>query len=288
MQDLSFEGMLPPPSTVTKLIGIMAKDDAVGLGKKLPSTNHLDLLLQGEALVRPIYIVDSCVWRACKQSGASDDVLSRALGLVLGFLDEQDKISKAVRPYAGWGALVRPIKKSTLRQKLASASAIPKPQQQAASSPQHTPEVYDTHMPTACEAEQAGGEAVKRKILIVDDHAVNQKVALRMIQKILGSENVMADVANDGFEAVTLVTKSDGRPYELVLMDVQMPGCDGLEATRRIRAWESETGQKPLYICALTAHANQSDVDECIKCGMDRYLSKPVNLQDLRDLLQRN
>ena len=106
-----------------------------------------------------------------------------------------------------------------------------------------------------------------------------------MIQKILGSQNVTVHVGNDGFEAVSMIEKNKGAPYDVVFMDVQMPGCDGLQATRLIRAWEKETGHQPHFICALTAHANQRDVDECFYAGMDRYLSKPLNMQDIRDVL---
>ena len=128
----------------------------------------------------------------------------------------------------------------------------------------------------------------RRRILLVDDHVVNQKVALRMIQKVLGNDNVDVHVANDGFEAIALVEKNAPLhgPYHLILMDVQMPGCDGLEATKKIREWEEKTNAtKKHFISALTAHANKADVEHCIQVGMDKYMSKPLNLEDFRELL---
>ena len=75
--------------------------------------------------------------------------------------------------------------------------------------------------------------------------------------------------------------------YDVVLMDVQMPGMDGLEATRQIRNWEKQSGVPPVRIIALTANALTGDRDICLKAGMDDYLSKPIRLEALRTALTK-
>ncbi len=115
------------------------------------------------------------------------------------------------------------------------------------------------------------------RVLLVEDNAVNRKVALRLLAK-LGLE---ATAANNGAEAVEAVRRGG---YDAVLMDVQMPVMDGYEATRRIRQLERDgelSGHLP--IIAMTANAMQGDEDACLACGMDDYLSKPIQ----RDLLVR-
>ncbi len=118
------------------------------------------------------------------------------------------------------------------------------------------------------------------RILLAEDNAVNQKVALRILQRI----GLRADVAANGAEALDAVRQHAalGRPYDVVLMDVQMPEMDGLEATRRIRA--DATLPQPRVI-ALTANAMEGDREACLAAGADDYLPKPVKLDDLRDTL---
>jgi two-component system, sensor histidine kinase and response regulator len=122
----------------------------------------------------------------------------------------------------------------------------------------------------ADEAASANGEV---HILLAEDNRVNQAVASRLLAK-LGCSLV---VANNGHEAVELVTKQS---FDLVLMDVQMPEMDGLGATKRIRDHEKSThGHIP--IIAMTAHAMESDHARCLEAGMDGYLTKPINPQEL-------
>lgn len=195
-----------------------------------------------------------------------------------------------------WQTVTRPWKYSALHVKLAQAirncSADPKDVttakwKSAASMRCCSHHSHDAKTPKASGGKPAHG-GIKTRILLVDDHVVNQKVALRMVQKILGADNVDVHVANDGNEAINMVTKHtpDAGPYHVILMDVQMPNCDGLEATTKIREWEESSKAVNLhFICALTAHANKSDVEACIKSGMDKYMSKPLNLEDFRELL---
>jgi CheY-like chemotaxis protein/HPt (histidine-containing phosphotransfer) domain-containing protein len=121
--------------------------------------------------------------------------------------------------------------------------------------------------------------------LLVDDNAVNQKVAVRMIRS-LGHE---ADIARNGVEAVEASGKAC---YDVALMDVQMPVMDGLEATRQIRAREQREKQsgaraRHLYVVAMTANAMAEDRDECLNAGMDDYVPKPVRRGDLEEALKR-
>ncbi len=118
----------------------------------------------------------------------------------------------------------------------------------------------------------------KGRVLVVEDNAVNQKVALGIMKKM----GCRADVAVNGVEAVKAVSKLS---YDLILMDCQMPEMDGYEATATIRRIEGEMRHTP--IVAMTANALKEDYQRCIDSGMDDYISKPVQLSDINRVLSR-
>ncbi|HUF38020.1 MAG TPA: response regulator [Anaerolineales bacterium] len=129
------------------------------------------------------------------------------------------------------------------------------------------------------------------RILLAEDNAVNQKVAVRLLERL----GYRADVASNGLEAIESLERQS---YDVVLMDVQMPELDGLEATRRIRAQDPK-GPKDLglqdlwgldyqpHIIAMTANATEEDRRTALEAGMDDYVSKPVRLEDLIEALVR-
>jgi CheY-like chemotaxis protein len=117
------------------------------------------------------------------------------------------------------------------------------------------------------------------RILLAEDNAVNQKLALRLLSQM----GYRADVAANGLEAVQAVER---QPYDVVLMDVQMPELDGLDATRRICS-RRRAGERPRII-AMTASAMQGDREECLAAGMDDYVSKPIRVEELVTALQRS
>jgi signal transduction histidine kinase/DNA-binding response OmpR family regulator len=110
------------------------------------------------------------------------------------------------------------------------------------------------------------------RILLAEDNLVNQKLALRLLSQM----GYRADVAANGIEAIQCIER---QPYDVVLMDVQMPEMDGLEASRRITA-RFEPGMRP-RIVAMTANAMQGDRDECLAAGMDDYVTKPIRVDAL-------
>jgi PAS domain S-box-containing protein len=117
------------------------------------------------------------------------------------------------------------------------------------------------------------------RILLAEDNMVNQKVA----QHILARLGYRVDVAATGVEVLLALQR---QPYDVILMDVQMPEMDGLEATRMICArWPKS--QRP-YIIAMTAHALTGDYEKCIAAGMDNYVSKPIRLEKLVDALKES
>jgi PAS domain S-box-containing protein len=115
-------------------------------------------------------------------------------------------------------------------------------------------------------------------ILLAEDNVVNQKLAVGILQK-LGHQTT---IANNGREALDLLGESHG--FDLVLMDVQMPKMDGLQATQEMRKKELET-KEHIPIVAMTAHAMKGDRENCLAHGMDDYLCKPIRLKDMADKL---
>ncbi|HWN71070.1 MAG TPA: response regulator, partial [Haliangium sp.] len=117
------------------------------------------------------------------------------------------------------------------------------------------------------------------RVLVAEDNPVNQKVAARILEKA----GCRVDVVANGLEAVAAHERG---AYALIIMDCQMPTMDGYEATRQIRARERETG-KHVAIIAMTAHALAGDRERCLSAGMDDYLSKPVEPEQLNTVLVR-
>ena len=136
-------------------------------------------------------------------------------------------------------------------------------------APRHDPTV---HTPSAPPVRS-------ERILLAEDNIVNQKVALHMLSRL----GYRADIAANGIEALEAVRRQH---YDIVLMDVQMPEMDGLEAMRRMVKEFPERRERP-WVIALTANAMQGDREICLHAGMDDYISKPIRLTELSSALER-
>ncbi|MCU0596669.1 MAG: ATP-binding protein, partial [Desulfobacterota bacterium] len=122
------------------------------------------------------------------------------------------------------------------------------------------------------------------RVLLAEDNPVNQKLACLMLNKA----GVEVDVTGSGREALDKYT-GDPRRYSVILMDVQMPGMDGFQATRAIRGWEEQQqlpGRNRVPIIAMTAQAAEGDREKCIEAGMDDYISKPVRKEILLERIR--
>src|SRR5215469_11591536 len=123
------------------------------------------------------------------------------------------------------------------------------------------------------------------QVLLCDDNAINQKVALRLLQQM----GYHPDQATNGHEALAAL---DQKPYDLIFMDVMMPEMGGFEATEHIRQRQSRKSQfpnykQPIIIVAMTANAMQGDREKCLAAGMDDYVAKPIRPEDVRAIVER-
>jgi two-component system, sensor histidine kinase and response regulator len=167
--------------------------------------------------------------------------------------------------------VLKPVKQSRLFNRIAEIMAghTPLARKKAQSGPLPA-------KPTGPSSAAATAKKLVR-ILLVEDNVINQKVALGLLHNM----GFGADVANNGLEALAAL---DVRPYDLILMDCQMPELDGYETTQRIRG---RTDCPAIRIIAMTANAMRGESEKCIEAGMDDYLSKPVRLESLREMLVR-
>ena len=129
------------------------------------------------------------------------------------------------------------------------------------------------------EAKAAAASGAGTRLLLVEDNFVNQKVVIAMLRK----RGFQIEVALNGLEAIEKL-QSASQPFDVVLMDLQMPVMDGLEATRRIRKdgrWDA------LPIIAMTAHAMTGDKERCLEAGMNDFLAKPFGPAELVAMMER-
>jgi CheY-like chemotaxis protein/HPt (histidine-containing phosphotransfer) domain-containing protein len=120
----------------------------------------------------------------------------------------------------------------------------------------------------------------RHRILLVEDNLINQRLALRILEK-LGHD---ASLACNGREALDWIWR---QPFDIVLMDIQMPEMDGLAATRELRERERRKRTGHLPVIAMTAHAMQGDQERCLAAGMDGYVSKPIAVEALVAEIER-
>jgi CheY-like chemotaxis protein len=181
------------------------------------------------------------------EAGASSPII------ILSSLGVHERANEAVAAY-----LIKPVKPSALHDTIATVLAG-----QATSVPVRT---------AGTGIDRELGARHPLRILLAEDNPVNQKIALRLLDRM----GYHADVANNGLEAIDAVERSR---YDVILMDVQMPELDGLEATRRIRTrWPGDEGPR---IVAMTANAMEGDREACLAAGMDDYVSKPIRPETL-------
>jgi PAS domain S-box-containing protein len=162
--------------------------------------------------------------------------------------------------------LLKPIRASQLYNTLVYILATeerPAQREQVADKPQ-----FDSEM----------GQRLPLRILLAEDNAVNQKLALRLLERL----GYRADVAANGLEAIEALQR---QPYDVVLMDVQMPDMDGLEATQAIH--QEWPGERRPRIVAMTANVMKEDREACLEVGMDDYLGKPIRVEELIAALSR-
>jgi two-component system, sensor histidine kinase and response regulator len=159
--------------------------------------------------------------------------------------------------------LVKPVGQADLRRAI----------EVALSSPDPTPAQIE---PTSSTQNVAPG--ARLRVLVAEDNPVNRQLALRLLEK----QGHLVTLASDGADALRCLEEQE---FDVVLMDVQMPDLDGLQVTAAIREREKKTGGH-LPIVALTAHAISGYREACLEAGMDAYLSKPFQPQELYQVLE--
>lgn len=195
----------------------------------------------------------------------SDTALSKTHLIMLTSVNQRGDLER-LRKIGFDGYLTKPIRQVHLLQMLANIFA---PQsQQGKMDIEHTKD-------TSTQLRRR-----KYRILVAEDNITNQRVTLKMLEKL----GYHADAVANGLEAIKALTEI---PYDLVLMDCQMPEMDGYEATRVIRNPESPVKNHQIIVIAMTAHAMEGEREKCLLSGMNDYISKPVTMRDLEKMLER-
>ncbi len=182
--------------------------------------------------------------------------------------------AERARKVGAKGYLTKPVRHDELRDCLRTVLGM-------ARAPVDTPQADDTAAPRLITRHTLAEHSTRRRVLVVEDNSVNQKLAVRMLEKL----GYRPDLVENGQEALAAL---DAGAYDAVLMDCQMPVMDGFEATREIRRREAGgAASRHIPIIAVTANAMQGDRERCLAAGMDAYLAKPIKLEDMRTTLAR-
>lgn len=185
-------------------------------------------------------------------------VMLSSLGKNTGLKDFEEKLFEA--------CLIKPVKRKELSDVLSIILTMEKQKHET-----------KTHVNVRSSPQQ---QEKSLRILLAEDNIVNQKVAQSMLQKT----GHRVDTVANGMEAIRAL---ETLPYDLVLMDVQMPEMDGFEATKHIRNPQSVVLNHEIPVIAMTAHAMKGDKERCLQAGMNDYIAKPVSLQSLRKILDK-
>jgi len=176
---------------------------------------------------------------------------------------------------AGFDAyMTKPIRQSHVRRCLATLRGHPVETQSAVATG------ADASVPTASAVATPATAERKLSILLVEDNALNQRLAT----VILNKRGHSVDVAENGQRALEILHEKN---YDLVLMDCQMPVMDGFEATRRLRANDPTVQNPRIPVIAMTANVKQSDRDRCVESGMDDFVGKPIDREQLFEVIER-
>ena len=204
----------------------------------------------------------------------NNPVLDDTVVLILtSAADREDPVRMREKGIAGY--LVKPVKQSRLMDSLTAAwMERPSTEQSLASAAAVQSSLNDE----ATAQSEGSGAGPTIRALLVEDNVVNQKVAMRMLEK-MGCEVVIAD---DGEIALSILADDK---FDVILMDCQMPNMDGYTATGEIRSREDPSDRVP--VIAMTAHSMEGDSEKCLAAGMDDYITKPVKMEKLQEVLNR-
>jgi signal transduction histidine kinase/CheY-like chemotaxis protein len=256
-----------PPDLSGKAMLIAAATDAVAatLARRLESWGAQAAIASDEADARSFLAKRNWDALLVDYPLAGGDLATSAAArrIVLIRPTERHELPR-LKEHGFTGYLVKPVRKASLAARLAAQSAF---------------EDMPAEMPGIAPAAPGKGLSV----LVAEDNEINALLARALLSR-LGHRPA---IAGNGETAVDMwsAARAAGEPYDLVLMDVQMPGVDGLEACRRIRAAEAGAG-RPTRIIALTANAQADDRAACLTAGMDGLLVKPLDRERLRESLE--
>jgi two-component system, sensor histidine kinase and response regulator len=198
--------------------------------------------------------------------------------LMMSSMGDRSEAGAEARHFDGW--LTKPVKQAQLHEALAQMMAprgaeVVRLADGEPVAPATAPPAPTTNGSASAPVEPPRPDHL---VLVAEDNAINQRLALHQLNKL----GFNADAVANGREAVEAVAR---HPYEIVLMDCQMPEMDGYQATAEIR--RREEGKRHTVIIAMTAHALEGDRDKCLAAGMDDYLAKPVKMPALEEVLKR-
>lgn len=252
--------------------------EAPYMGERLDAAGAAVLRAEGESeavdMLRrtaafDIVIVDCALGEDATQRlamAAREAGVSRSLVLFSPF-ERRAFGQKTMREFDGW--LVKPVRGVSLLERLSDRA----PQQEPA------PQL------------QTGTEELSARnafhVLVAEDNDINAMIACKHLER-MGANAIRVKDGGEAVDAYERALSGQSHPFTLILMDIRMPGLDGIEATRRIRAMEKDTHRAPIRILALTANAFEEDRRACLAAGIDEFLTKPVDYDRLAAAVLRD